>query len=79
MVTEDVFQFMKMAKTGELGQIFGRIDIAVLNDWLDIYLDSRIDAIEERERNRKSEYNKPGSRSSSIPGMTEKLVKKVKP
>lgn len=44
LTIEDVICFVNGMKSGRYGKIYGKIDLAVLNEWFDIYLDERDDA-----------------------------------
>lgn len=66
LTVEDIVCLMKMAKNGELGKIYNKIDMETFAGWIDKYLDFRIDAHEQMLERGKNQFSIPAPRTSSI-------------
>lgn len=66
MKVEDVVCLMKMAKNGELGKTYNKIDMETFAVWIDKYLDYRIDEREQMVEREKNQFTVPAPRTSSV-------------
>lgn len=71
LTIEDIVCMMKMATRGDFGPAFNRIDVGVLNEWFQKYMDIRIDHFEQRIAKDKAEFNIPGERTNNTLGLSE--------
>jgi len=52
---EDVVLMFKMARAGNFGTIFGKLDGETIMGWMALYLDRKYERLEELHQNRKHE------------------------
>ena len=72
---EDLVCIIRMARTGQFGQIYNRVDPAVFFFWVQEYADRRQDAWEQRYLEEKHLTGSP-VRDSQVAGLTDKMVRK---
>lgn len=72
---DDIICFVKSIKENEnmkYGEVFNRIDPAIITEWLMIYLNDRIDAKEQYEAKKKAEFiSGSGERTSRTLPLSE--------
>jgi len=52
---DDVVLMLKMARAGNFGTVYGKLDGETVMGWMALYLDRKYEAIEKRHQNRKHE------------------------
>jgi len=73
---EDAVMIIKKGLYGEFGRIYNKFDLDTWDEWINKYLDQRIDESERQQQEKKANLGSP-IRDSRVVEMTDKLV--VKP
>jgi len=76
MGIEDAALLIKKGLFGEFGRIYNKFDLDTWDEWINKYLDQRIDESERQQQEKKANLGSP-IRDSRVVEMTDKLV--VKP
>ena len=72
---EDVVCILRMARTGQFGSVYNHIDQAMFFEWVQKYLDSRLDIWESEYNKKKSQHGSP-VRDSQVIALSDKMIRK---
>ncbi len=72
---EDLAIMLREGTSGQLGKIYGRFDIDTIMEWVDKYIDIRLDEIERQYNESKQIIGSP-VRDSRVLEMTDKMIRK---